>query len=205
MICNKAIAHGALSTKKALSNRLLMMLSHAASGGSAPKGSVATSTISTLPKSSIFTDELPPDPEFPTPKDSHSAPRESLGPRLVRGALYTFVRPEGTKEPVLLAVSRKAMEDLGLVEGSEKEDEFRETVAGNRILTWDEEQGKGIYPWAQCYGGKGPTPRRKCLLAKASKDTNCAKLDIPHIRSMLTERQRPVGRSAWRWSKRAAK
>jgi serine/tyrosine/threonine adenylyltransferase len=142
-------------------------------GARPSNGSAPALTISKLPKSSVFTDELPPDAEFPTPKDSHSAARDSLGPRLVKGALYTYVRPENAKEPELLVVSRQAMQDLGLAEGSENEDEFRETVAGNRILTWDEEQGKGIYPWAQCYGGKVEAARKSLLLTNP-KDINCA-------------------------------
>jgi uncharacterized protein YdiU (UPF0061 family) len=37
-------------------------------------------------------------------------------------------------------------------EEAETED-FKQFVAGNNILTWDEEKNEGIYPWAQCYGG----------------------------------------------------
>lgn len=105
-----------------------------------------------LPKSNVFTTSLPADPEFPSPSASHAAPREKLGPRMVKGALYTFVRPEGVQEPELLAVSHAAMKDIGLKDGEEKTQEFKELVAGNRIL-WDERTREGIYPWAQCYGG----------------------------------------------------
>ncbi|KAI9836186.1 MAG: hypothetical protein M1819_001523 [Sarea resinae] len=105
-----------------------------------------------LPKSHNFTSRLPPDPVFPTPVDSHQAPRHVLGPRLVKGALYTYVRPEPAEEPELLAVSEAAMRDIGLKDGEEKSDEFKETVAGNKLL-WDEATEEGIYPWAQCYGG----------------------------------------------------
>lgn len=111
-------------------------------------------TLSTLPKSSVFSNELPPDSTFPTPKDSHAASRETLGPRLVRGALYTFIRPQAVNEAKLLGISQTAMKDLGLAEGSELDDDFKETLCGNRIITWNEDRQDGIYPWAQCYGGK---------------------------------------------------
>ncbi|KAI9782230.1 MAG: hypothetical protein M1839_005344 [Geoglossum umbratile] len=106
-----------------------------------------------LPKTHVFTSKLPPDPSFPTPLDSHKAPRENLGPRLVKGALYTYVRPETAREPELLAVSPAALTDIGLGEGAGRTEEFREVVSGNRILGWDEKTGEGIYPWAHCYGG----------------------------------------------------
>lgn len=109
-------------------------------------------TVGDLPKSNIFTSKLPPDPDFDTPAASHAAPREKLGPRLVKGALYTFVRPEQAEDPELLDVSPKAMEDLGFKAGEEQTEEFKSLVSGNTIF-WTEEQG-GVYPWAQCYGGE---------------------------------------------------
>ncbi|KAI9874148.1 MAG: hypothetical protein M1830_010135, partial [Pleopsidium flavum] len=109
-------------------------------------------SLDDLPKSNIFTSSLPPDPTFPTPAASHTAPRQALGPRMVKGALYTYVRPEKSKEPELLAVSERAMRDIGLKPGEEKTEEFKKLVAGNKIF-WDDQSEKGIYPWAQCYGG----------------------------------------------------
>jgi uncharacterized protein YdiU (UPF0061 family) len=70
---------------------------------------------------------------------------------MVKGALFTYVRPESTNEPELLGVSSRAMEDLGLKSGEEDTSQFKALVSGNQIW-WDEEKG-GIYPWAQCYGG----------------------------------------------------
>lgn len=118
--------------------------------------SFAGVAIKDLTKSNIFTQSLPPDPEFPTPNASHKALRRELGPRRVRGALYTYVRPEERKNAELLAVSHRAMRDLGLKEGEEQTQEFKELMAGNRI-EWAEETGTGIYPWAQCYGGTRPS------------------------------------------------
>ena len=71
---------------------------------------------------------------------------------MVKEALYTYVRPEESKEPELLAVSERAMRDIGLKPGEEKTEEFKQLVAGNKFF-WDEKSGEGIYPWAQCYGG----------------------------------------------------
>lgn len=121
-------------------------------------------SLADIPKTNNFTSKLPPDPAFPSPADSHHAPRQKLGPRIVNGALYTYVRPEHQEEPELLAVSPKALEDLGLKRGEEETELFREVVAGNRILGWDEEKGEGLYPWAQRYGGGWSYPSPKVLV-----------------------------------------
>ncbi|MCJ1429936.1 hypothetical protein MMC29_007851, partial [Sticta canariensis] len=112
----------------------------------------AGSALKDLPKSNNFTISLPPDPEFKTPSDSDNALREDLGPRLVKGALYTYVRPEKTENSELLGISQNGMRDVGLKEGEEKTQDFKQLMAGNRTF-WDEGTKTGIYPWAQCYGG----------------------------------------------------
>jgi uncharacterized protein YdiU (UPF0061 family) len=124
-----------------------------ANGGAKSAATKASYTLSSLPKSNVFTQNLPADPAFPTPADSHSAPREDLGPRLVKGALFTYVRPEITHSPELLVVSPRALEDIGLEPSEAETEEFKHVFAGNKILTWDEDTKQGIYPWAQCYGG----------------------------------------------------
>lgn len=111
-------------------------------------------TLADLPKSWNFTSSLPSDPYFPTPADSHRTPRERIGPRQVRKALYTWVRPELQKDPELLAVSPAAMRDLGLRQSEAETEDFKQTVVGNKLYGWDEETLTGPgYPWAQCYGG----------------------------------------------------
>jgi uncharacterized protein YdiU (UPF0061 family) len=72
---------------------------------------------------------------------------------MVKGALFTYVRPEEAREPELLAVSPAALRDLGIKPEEAETEEFRQLVAGNRLLGWDEEKQEGGYPWAQCYGG----------------------------------------------------
>jgi uncharacterized protein YdiU (UPF0061 family) len=111
-------------------------------------------TLQELPKSWHFTESLPSDPQYPTPADSHKTQRDRILPRQVRGALFTWVRPEQQKDPELLAVSPAALRDIGIRAGEQDTDEFRQLVAGNKLYGWDEEklQGEG-YPWAQCYGG----------------------------------------------------
>lgn len=109
-------------------------------------------TLQTLPKSNNFTSCLPSDPEFELPIKSFNAPRKDLGPRMVKGALYTYVRPEETESPELLGISHSAMKDIGLKQREETTQDFKDTVAGNKIF-WDKETETGIYPWAQCYGG----------------------------------------------------
>ena len=128
-------------------------ISNGSSNGAHSNGDFAGVPLNELPKSNIFTSNLPSDSEYPTPQDSHKAPRKELGPRLVKGALYTFVRPEGTQDPELLAVSHAAMRDIGLKQEEEKTQDFKDLVAGNRLM-WDEKSGEGVYPWAQCYGGQ---------------------------------------------------
>lgn len=111
-------------------------------------------TLAELPKSWHFTSSLPADQLFPTPADSHKTPRDEIGPRQVRGAIFTWVRPEKQQDPELLAVSPFAMRDLGLKLSEAENEDFKETVAGNKIQGWDEETLSGPgYPWAQCYGG----------------------------------------------------
>ncbi|KAF2865624.1 hypothetical protein BDV95DRAFT_586190 [Massariosphaeria phaeospora] len=138
--------------------RLAQTMAHLSStttpNGTSDDNPKATHTLRSLPKSNVFTSNLPADPAFSTPSVSHSAPRQSLGPRMVKEALYTYVRPETTADPELLCVSKRALRDLGLAEEEAKSDEFKEVVAGNKIITWDESNpDQGVYPWSQCYGG----------------------------------------------------
>lgn len=77
-----------------------------------------------------------------------------MGPRLVRNAAYTYVRPEPFEKTELVGVSRTALKDLGIDPKSVEEEDFKDTVSGNQIITIDGEPKDGdIYPWAQCYGG----------------------------------------------------
>ena len=71
---------------------------------------------------------------------------------MVKSALYTYVRPEEKEGSVLIGVSKRAMRDIGIQAGEEETEGFKQMTAGNKIM-WDEASGKGIYPWAQCYGG----------------------------------------------------
>ncbi|MCJ1285367.1 hypothetical protein MMC26_004707 [Xylographa opegraphella] len=109
-------------------------------------------SIADLPKSNIFTSNLPADEKFPTPLSSYNAPRNALGPRMVKNATYTYVRPEEVEEPELLAVSPRALQDIGLHPSEATSADFTALVAGNKIL-WDPSTQTGIYSWAQCYGG----------------------------------------------------
>lgn len=134
----------------AFTNPAAMAAANGSSSHAAPDGV----TLAALPKSWQFTSSLPADPLFPTPADSHKTPRDQIGPRQVRGALFSWVRPEIQKDPELLAVSPTAMRDLGLALSEAETDEFKQTVVGNKIQGWDSETMSGPgYPWAQCYGG----------------------------------------------------
>ncbi|KAF3231790.1 hypothetical protein TWF192_003379 [Orbilia oligospora] len=106
-------------------------------------GSTGGVTLDELPKSHVFTDKLPPDPNVPTPQVADSNPRPKPG--LVKNAAFTWIKPEETPDYELLAVSPAAFDSIGLKRGEEKEEGFGKLVSGNRIF---EEH----YPWAQCYG-----------------------------------------------------
>ncbi|KAK2801073.1 hypothetical protein FQN50_007881 [Emmonsiellopsis sp. PD_5] len=126
------------------------MAAHLSNSSAGNEGATGLA-LDELPKTNNFTSKLPPDPAFETPESSHNAPRETLGPRLVKGALFTYVCPEPTQRPELLSVSPRALKDIGLREEEEKSPQFREFVSGNKIF-WNPDKG-GVYPWAQCYGG----------------------------------------------------
>ena len=134
--------------------RLAQMTAHLANAATngPSNGTYPGVSLQELPKSHTFTEKLPPDSEFRSPSDSHKAPRRDLGPRMVKGALFTYVRPEETESPELLGISRTALHDIGLEDGVEDTEEFKSVVAGNKFY-WDAQTEKGIYPWAQCYGG----------------------------------------------------
>ena len=150
--CSFAHWHGARKNPRARLAQMTAHVSTSATNGYTNGVLQEGVSLADLPKSNVFTSSLPADPKYPTPSDSHKAKREELGPRMVKGALFTYVRPEETKESELLGVSKRAMKDIGLREGEEKTKEFRDLVAGNKIM-WDPETESGIYPWAQCYGG----------------------------------------------------
>lgn len=109
--------------------------------------------LADLPRSWTFTSSLPADSLYPTPAASHETPRDQILPRQVRGALYTWVRPEHAADPELLAVSPAALRDIGIRPDDAQSDTFLQVVAGNKLLGWNEEKKEGGYPWAQCYGG----------------------------------------------------
>lgn len=110
-------------------------------------------TLSDLPKTWRLTSILPADPVFPTPADSHRAPRDQITPRQVRNGLFTWVRPEPQTDPELLAVSPAALRDLNIKSSEAATEQFRQFAVGNILLGWDESQLSGGYPWAQLYGG----------------------------------------------------
>ncbi len=136
--------------------RLAQMTAHISNGASSSattrNGNFSGVSLQDLPKSNTFTANLPTDAKFKNPAYSYKAPRDELGPRTVKGALYTYVRPEESEDPELLGVSKMAISDIGLRDGEEDTEDFKSMVAGNRIF-WDDSKEEGIYPWAQCYGG----------------------------------------------------
>jgi uncharacterized protein YdiU (UPF0061 family) len=149
-------------------SRIALMAAHITKSSlyDATTSNEKTYSINDLPKSTNFTTKLPPDTNFPTPSSSHAVERSELGPRLVKGSLYTYVRPEPPKTYEVLAVSPAALQTLAIDPSSIDSQDFHDTVSGSKILTWDEAEAseanmlpedqqrrEQIYPWAQCYGG----------------------------------------------------
>merc|ERR1711981_1302151 len=157
--CRRATYNSTAFRNTPMSRRIAQMAAQL-SNTSSPSASPGYS-LRDLPKTNVFTSSLPADSTVPKPSVSHKLPRdhEDLYPRMVKDALYTFVRPEHTQEPELLAVSPAAMKDLGIKEGEEKSNEFLQTLAGNTIVSLQEDgpdadiPDDAVYPWAQCYGG----------------------------------------------------
>jgi uncharacterized protein YdiU (UPF0061 family) len=152
---SRTLPNRILTPKSPMRARLAQMAAQLSNGSSSGH------TLRELPKSNVFTRNLPPDSEVPTPKKSHTLPRNSddLAPRMVKNAMYTFVRPENTLSPELLGVSKTAMKDLGIKEGEQGTEDFKQTMAGNLIISLEDDgpeadiPNDAIYPWAQCYGG----------------------------------------------------
>jgi len=121
-----------------------------------PSDDQKTFNLRDLPKSNTFTSKLPADEAYPTPAASHKAERSKLGPRLVKNAAYTFVRPDHIARPEVLGVSKAALKDLAIDPAVIDTKEFKDVLSGNKIITLEDDQEPGdkdIYPWAQCYGG----------------------------------------------------
>jgi hypothetical protein len=91
-------------------------------------------SLADLPKSHIFTTYLPPDALIPTPEASKGASPQLLRvSRPVRNALFTWVAPEHTENPQLLATSWRALKDLGLNDFETETEDFLKVVSGNKI------------------------------------------------------------------------
>jgi len=145
-------------TKTVIRDRIAGMAQQLNTAAYAPAASERQKlfTIEVLPKSNNFTQKLPPDADYPTPTSSHQAERKRLGPRQVRSAAYTFVRPEPLQRPELVATSPAALRDLAIDPASVTSEAFRGAVSGERIITVAEGSDPtdlDVYPWAQCYGG----------------------------------------------------
>ncbi|EDN04189.1 conserved hypothetical protein [Histoplasma mississippiense (nom. inval.)] len=131
--------------------RIAQMAAHL-SGSHTRNGSsnsvTAGVSLDELPKSNNFTSKLPADPAFETPESSHNAPREALGPRLVKGALFTYVRPEPTDQPELLsfyACLSLAIRAISL---------FESTNPATKIRYEIQIKGAGRTPYSQFADGK---------------------------------------------------
>ncbi|KAI8364330.1 hypothetical protein EDC96DRAFT_444231 [Choanephora cucurbitarum] len=67
-------------------------------------------------------------------------------PRPVHNAVYSHVYPEHAPDPQVLAVSKPALQQIGLDEEVSKTEEFVSVFSGNKILP-------ETRPWSLCYAG----------------------------------------------------
>jgi len=117
----------------------MLQSSSETTNGNAP--SFTGVSLEALPKSHVFTANLPPDPVMPTPEFSKTAPKQHLRvSRPVRSALFTWVAPEPNENPQLLATSSKAAADLGLDMKETETTDFLALMSGNKIY-------EQHYPW----------------------------------------------------------
>jgi hypothetical protein len=164
---------------QAFRNRVAQMASHLSTS---TNGALKQFNIRDLPKSNNFTSKLPADQQYPTPQSSHNEERRKLGPRLVKNAAFTYVRPETFEKAELVGVSKTALKDLALDPASIQEDDFKETVAGQKIITIDGEPKDGdVYPWAQCYGGTTEGRWQDTILAICRRTSGSAE-QHPRVR-----------------------
>ena len=153
MLCRSGIGRGVLRQRPRSATCAVARLSSMASALNSNSNTSQGASLEDLPKSWHFTDSLPPDSLYPKPADSHKTPRDRITPRQVRGALFTWVRPEQQEDPELLAVSPSSLRDIGIKPEEKTSEDFKQFVAGNKLYGWDEKKLEGGYPWAQCYGG----------------------------------------------------
>ncbi|KAI7891003.1 uncharacterized protein EV154DRAFT_509707 [Mucor mucedo] len=67
-------------------------------------------------------------------------------PRPVHGAVYSHVFPETAPDPVVLAISKPACQEIELDFSEDQQKDFAEVFSGNRVLP-------GTRPWSLCYAG----------------------------------------------------
>ncbi|OBZ89647.1 hypothetical protein A0J61_02301 [Choanephora cucurbitarum] len=107
---------------------------------------MATRTLESLPSvPTKFTKSLPCD--IYTANITETAKTNLMRtPRPVHNAVYSHVYPEHAPDPQLLAVSKPALQQIGLDEEVTKTEEFVSVFSGNKTLP-------DTCPWSLCYAG----------------------------------------------------
>lgn len=105
---------------------------------------MATRSLNALPNlPTKFTKALPGD-IYTTNVTEDNKTNLMRTPRPVHGAVYSHVYPETAPDPIVLAISKPACQEIDL--DIAQQEEFATVFSGNKILT-------GTRPWSLCYAG----------------------------------------------------
>lgn len=108
---------------------------------------MATRVLDALPlRPGVFTQNLPADAYTESLTDLQASERLLRVSRPVYNAAYSYVLPEKSPEPRVLAVSSEAAAAIELDIQQQDDEEFVQVFSGNKVL-------RDTRPWAQCYGG----------------------------------------------------
>ncbi|ODQ66198.1 UPF0061-domain-containing protein [Nadsonia fulvescens var. elongata DSM 6958] len=108
-------------------------------------------TLAKLPKSSLITSCLTPNPRVPNITAAKKLGDNVLRDgRILKTGCFTWLQPESRDNFKLLAVSPRLMNSMGLDLAESQSKQFQATVAGQYVF---EDEDRGIYPYALCYAG----------------------------------------------------
>ncbi|ANZ74260.1 BA75_01700T0 [Komagataella pastoris] len=112
--------------------------------------------LSEKSKTQSFTKAFPPDERVPEPSIAWDETKWDLThkPRQLKSGAYSWVLPEKRDQYKLLTVSRPALNDLGLPDSEEHDNEFFRIVSGQAYNDNPTAQEREYpTPYSQCYAG----------------------------------------------------
>lgn len=147
----KSISSILRSTQPSATNSLAITMESSrhlqTAAGDETGNSIPLNTLANAPKTSLFTEFLPPDNLLPSPEISKNAPEELLRrARILQEGLFSYVAPEPREEYKFLMHSPSALHDLGLHPDEAQNEHFQSIMSGQTHL-------EKPYPYAQAYAG----------------------------------------------------